>query len=467
MKRAYVVAQLASLALVQSCGETSAAPNVPPAPPPVAAAPLTIVGSIDAQSATVGQRFAYDVATSGLVVANAAGGGVTLSAAFADAPLGLTAVGSRIDGTPTEAGVVFVRVTARNGVGESAEMRFPVVVLDSALRAPRSPLTAYAYADASAPFPHHVVNSPQVQNTDNTPADNAITDAGAALGRVLFYDRRLSLNDRVSCATCHQQQFSFSDTLQRSVGFRGGLTDRHSMALTNTRFYRPARFFRDERAATLEALVLQPISDAIEMGLPADVLVPKLRMAGFYGPLYAAAFGDPAITRDRTARALAQFVRALQSTNARLDSTIGGGVAFTPLEQRGSQLFDLSGCRGCHEAYVAVSDSARNNGLDATTRDAGAGRGRFKSPSLRNVAQRPPYMHDGRFRTLEEVIEFYDHGIEPNVDLDRALRAADGTPRRFQFSATDKQALLAFLHTLTDNRFLTDPRFADPFAARP
>jgi len=337
------------------------------------------------------------------------------------------------------------------------------MVLSTDLPAPVLPSVPYPYSDATAPLPHHVVNSPQVHNTDNTPGSNQITDAGAALGRVLFYDRRLSLNDQVSCATCHQQQFSFGDTLRVSVGFRGERTARHSMPLANTRFYRPSRFFRDERAETLEQLVLQPVSDPVEMGLPAELLLPKLRSVPYYGALYAAAFGDTLITLDRTARALAQFVRALQSTNSKLDSTISGGIQFTPLEAEGSLLFDGSGCRTCHEAYVAVSDSARNNGLNATNVDQGAGRGRFKAPSLRNVAVRPPYMHDGRFRTLDQVIEFYDHGIESNPDLDRILRNPDGSPRRFRFTSHQKAALRAFLEALTDRTFLTDPRFGNPF----
>ncbi len=456
------VLMLAAVATA-ACSEAPASPNNTPSEGPLSAPLPTIVGTIDAQAAGVGRPFTFDVAASTLHFVDPVGAGVSVSVSLPATSLGLSIAGTRVIGVPTEPGIVFVTVTARDARGRQAEMRFPVIVLSADLDVPMLPSTPYAYSDASAPLPHHVANSPQVFNTDNTPAVNRITDAGAALGRVLFYDRRLSLNDRVSCATCHQQQFSFSDTLQLSVGFRGERTNRHSMPLTNTRFYRPSRFFRDERAATLEALVLQPISDAVEMGLPPDLLVPKLQLTPFYAGLYAAAFGDSAITPDRTARALAQFVRALRSTNAKLDSTIGGGVQFSPIEQEGFQLFDAAGCRGCHESYVAVSDSARNNGLSSANTDPGAGRGKFKAPSLRNVAVRPPYMHDGRFRTLEAVIDFYDSGIEDNPDLDRTLRGLDGRPRRFLFSAREKSALIAFLQTLTDRTFLVDPRFSDPF----
>lgn len=458
-----VLAVVAGLGCADGPASLRAGPTIPESIGPLS---LAIEGQIDVQMARVGEPFVFDVATSALRIVASRGADARFSVELPPASLGLAGVGTRINGAPTEPGVVYVTVAASSAAGQRAETRFPIVVLSADLAAPVLPLVPFAYSDQTAPLPHHVANSPQVHNTDNTPADNRITDAGAALGRVLFYDRRLSLNDQVSCASCHEQQFSFGDTLRVSAGFRGGTTARHSMPLANVRFYRPARFFRDERAATLEQLVLQPVSDPVEMGLPADLLIPKLRAASYYAALYARAFGDSAITFDRTARAMAQFVRALQSTNSKLDSTIGGGVQFTPLEAEGSQLFVASGCQRCHEAYIAVSDSARNNGLNALNIDQGAGRGRFKAPSLRNVAVRPPYMHDGRFRTLEEVIDFYDHGIEANPDLDRTLRHPDGTPRRFQFSVRQKTALKAFLFALTDRTFLTDPRFSSPFPTR-
>lgn len=461
----FTISSMMMLALVAtaSCGDPPASPRQEPPADDAESSWMAIDGQLDVQLARVGEAFTLDVTSTSLRLTGPAAANAVWTVAVPPAALGLAGVGSRITGVPSEPGVVYATAVARGANDVSAETRFPILVLSTDLPSPVLPTVPFAYSDATAPLPHHVVNSPQVHNTDNTPASNRITDAGAALGRVLFYDRRLSRNDQVSCATCHRQQFSFGDTLRVSVGFRGERTARHSMPLANTRFYRPSRFFRDERAETLEQLVLQPVSDPVEMGLPADLLLPKLRSAPFYAALYAAAFGDTSITLDRTARALAQFVRALQSTNSKLDSTISGGVQFTALEAEGSLLFDGSGCRSCHEAYVAVSDSARNNGLNVTNVDAGAGRGRFKAPSLRNVAVRPPYMHDGRFRTLEEVIEFYDHGIEPNPDLDRILRNSDGSPRRFRFTSHQKAALRAFLEALTDRTFLTDPRFGNPF----
>jgi cytochrome c peroxidase len=459
----YAMMTMAALSATVSCADAPAAPRATPPTEQPEAAWLRIDGDVGVQLARVGSSFALDIAGTGLRLSGPAAADAVMAVELPRVSLGLSGDGGRVTGVPTAPGVLQVTVVARSARGGRAEAQFPIVVLSADLSAPVLPLVPYAYSDATAPLPHHVSNSPQVRNTDNTPGANPITDGGAALGRVLFYDRRLSGNDQVSCATCHQQQFSFGDTLRQSVGFRGERTARHSMPLANTRFYRPSRFFRDERAATLEQLVLQPVSDPVEMGLPTDLLTSKLRSAPFYAALYAAAFGDTAITLDRTARALAQFVRALQSTNARLDSTIASGVSFTALEAEGSLLFDASGCRSCHEAYVAVSDSARNNGLDAVNVDAGAGRGRFKAPSLRNVAVRPPYMHDGRFRTLDDVIDFYDHGVAPNADLDRTLRNQDGSLRRLQLTPHQKSALKAFLETLTDRTFLTDPRFGNPF----
>ncbi len=282
---------------------------------------------------------------------------------------------------------------------------------------PALPATLSAYSDASAPLPPFFLNGGpggSVIATDNTPANNRTTDAGATLGRVLFYDQRLSANDAVSCASCHQQQFAFGDTARLSRGFRGGTTRRHAMAVVNARFYQRGRFFWDERAASLEAQVVAPIQDTTEMGMILPALETKLAATRFYGALFQAAFGAPDITAGRAARALAQFVR---------------------------------------------------NGLDAVTVDTGAGRGRFKAPSLRNIAVRPPYMHDGRFATLDQVVAFYDSGIQPNPDLDQRLRGRNGNPQRLNLSAAERQSIVANLKTLTDAAVLDAAKFSNPFPA--
>jgi cytochrome c peroxidase len=202
------------------------------------------------------------------------------------------------------------------------------------------------------------------------------------------------------------------------------------------------------------------------MGMRLDDLIPKLRVTPFYGPLFEAAFGSSEITSDRIARALAQFVRALVPTNSRFDRAVPAG-GLTAQEQLGQQLFSgRAGCGRCHGQATHVMVAPANNGLDAQPADSGAGRGRFKSPSLRNVAVRPPYMHDGRFRTLEEVVAFYDSGVRAGPNTDQRLLGPGRQPVRLGLTAAEREALIAFLHTLTDETFLADPRFVSPFPGR-
>lgn len=303
---------------------------------------------------------------------------------------------------------------------------------------------------------------------DNTPAENPITNGGATLGRVLFYDRRLSHNNSTACASCHVQSHGFGDPEQFSQG-TGGQTSRHSMALGNGKFYQRGRFFWDERAATLEEQVLLPIQDPIELGLDLQTATAKLTATNYYGQLFQAAFGSPDITSDRISKALAQFLRSMASYTSKFDSAFDGGgtpnfeAVLTPQENRGRLHFQSAGCAICHQTTAQVIDTPRNNGLDAVTVDPGAGNARFKVPSLRNVGVRGRYMHDGRFSTLEQVLQFYSNGIQDHPALDPFLRAPNGQPRQFNFSPGEIADLAAFLRTLTDDNFLQNPMFADPF----
>jgi cytochrome c peroxidase len=354
------------------------------------------------------------------------------------------------------------------------------------------PATAFAYS--AVVLPAHF-RTPAVRGLDNTPADNPITDAGATLGRVLFYDRNLSASRTIACAACHVQARGFSDGLAFSIGFAGGHTDRNSMPVTDARFYRSGRFFWDERAATLEAQVLQPIINPVEMGLTLPELVTRVSAQPYYAPLFQRAFGDTTVTTDRIARALAQFSRTLVSYRSRYDQGIAatGDVNLpfpnlTAQENQGKQLFmTRAGCAACHlfngpptpgprpNQAVFFVDRATSNGLDATTVGvdngvgAGTGRpednGRFKSPSLRNVALTAPYMHDGRLATLEAVVEHYRRGVQPHPNLDLRLRNPDGTPRRLQLTDAEAAAIVAFMRTLTDTALSIDPWFDDPFLA--
>lgn len=332
---------------------------------------------------------------------------------------------------------------------------------------------------------------------DNTPIDNPTTDAGATLGRVLFYDKKLSANGSVSCASCHHQSRGFSDSLVLSIGFDGGMTSRHSMGLSNARFNGSGRFFWDERAATLEEQALLPFQDSIEMGLTLQELEQIVRNQSYYPSLFQAAFGDTTVTSDRIAKAIAQFERSILSITSRYDSArsqvnspIVNFPGFTSQENLGKSLFMLNrtltngnklNCIYCHntEAFVAVAPinpyghtGSTINGLDLqSTSDLGvfltsgdpADIGKFKAPSLRNVAVRAPYMHDGRFATLEEVIEHYSSGIQSHPNIVSPLADSLGIAGQFNFTQQEKNALLAFLHTLTDHAMLTDEKFSDPF----
>jgi len=354
------------------------------------------------------------------------------------------------------------------------------------------PETAFDYASLDLPN-HFVSNTPgsplptAVLGIDNTPIDNPITNDGATLGRVLFYDKKLSANETVSCASCHKAEQGFSDSNTLSVGFDGRLTRRHSMTLINARFYQRGRFFWDERAATLEEQVLIPFQDEVEMGLTLQELITKIEEQEYYNSLFENAFGSQEVTSDRVAKALAQFVRSIVSYSSKYD--IGRSQVanpgqnfpnFTQEENQGKNLFFQTipngggACFGCHttEAFVSANPGPQNNGLDAfSADDFGAGEvfpnpifdGRFKTSTLRNIELTAPYMHDGRFETLEEVVEHYNSGIQNHPTLSPALLDADGNPVRLNFSASEKQALVAFLKTLTDETIAIEEKWSNPF----
>ena len=460
---------LALAAAVACGGDAVGLGNAPSgALPPVVASPNV------AFAATVGTALTFDATKSGTAFSNSSGGALTYSVAFAGAANGLTASDGTITGKPASPGISFATITASDALGRSASDRFAIVVFESGLRAPTLPSPSYRYGDAGAPLPPHFVatiGGVSVASMDNTPATNPITDAGATLGRVLFYDPRLSVNDASSCGSCHRQSIGFGDALPFSVGFGGALTSRHSPGLANARFYKRGRFFLDERAASLEAQVLDPIQNPKEMGMSLDALALKLSVTPYYPALFTAAFGTPAITSDRIANALAQFTRSLVSAGSRYDRAFdAAGVpnfasTLTAQEIEGEQIFRRSGCNACHVGVAQVGDAVHVTGLDATPLDSGAGAGAFKAPSLRNVAVRPRFMHDGRFTTLAQVIDFYDSGVQPSAALDPRLEAPDGSPLRLRLTVAERAALVAFLGTLTDSAFLEAPRFSNPFAA--
>jgi len=344
------------------------------------------------------------------------------------------------------------------------------------------PAAAYNYA---APLLPAGFSINPILAEDNTPGNNPTTDAGATLGRVLFYDKRLSTNQTVSCASCHQQAHGFSDPRRFSVGDNGGAGTRNAMGLSNARWYQRRKFFWDERAATLEDQTLMPIQNPVEMGMSLEALTNRLAAEPFYTNLFSQAFGSPKITTNRISQALAQFVRSIVSTRSKYDQGVASNFTnFNAQENLGRQIFfgqlgsPRATCAACHGTDNFVPTVAlNNNGLEFPYVDLGAGaitgstndNGLFKVPSLRNIELTAPYMHDGRFATLEQVVDFYSTGVMDNPNLSPPLRVPTppgqppGQVLRLNLSSDQKAALVAFLKTLTDSSLASDPKLSDPF----
>ncbi len=333
---------------------------------------------------------------------------------------------------------------------------------------------------AAQPLPAYITKN-------NTPGGNLITDKGATLGRVLFYDKRLSKNDTIACASCHQQAHAFGDTATASTGV-AGTTGRHGMRLSNARFAQEVKFFWDERAASLEAQTTQPIQNHVEMGFSgADgdqgfaALVTKLTAIDEYRVLFAMTFGDAAITETRVQLALAQFVRSIQSFDSRFDvgraQVANGNVNFpnfTPQENAGKQLFlnappGGAGCQGCHRApEFDIDPASLNNGV-ITQIGGGTDLTNTRSPSLRDLigpsGLNGGLMHDGSFTSLAQVIDHYNLIPGNNANLDPRLRRPGGQVQNLGLTAQQKRDLVAFLGTLTGSAVYTDPKWSDPFNA--
>jgi cytochrome c peroxidase len=318
---------------------------------------------------------------------------------------------------------------------------------------------------------------------DNQPATNVPSNAVAMLGRVIFHDKRLSVNDSLACASCHTQATDFADAKRFSVGFDGSTGTMHAMRLANLRYWQPGSMFWNRRNATLEEQATQPIQNPVEMGFDAahggmQAVLGKMGAQPYYAELFTFAYGDAAINEDRVQRALAQYMRAMVSSNSRWDAGYAQvydpalpdkGVSLpvpglTEQEDRGRHLFmnlpNKGGlaCAACHvPPTFSLLGSALGNGLDAGEATI------FKSPSLKNVGMSSSFMHDGRFSSLEEVVDHYANGVKDGPALDPKLKGPDGLPRVRTITPEYKAALVAFLKTLSDPVLAADPRFADPF----
>ncbi len=346
---------------------------------------------------------------------------------------------------------------------------------------------------ASVNVPFHIQMTSGISTVDQTSSDAR----KALLGRVLFYDSRLSATGETTCASCHKQEAAFSDDIAFSNGINGAVTKRNSIALGSVPTFAPVisgygssgdeqtaqvdgdvRFFWDERAGTIKEQSEATIQDELEMGKDIHELSSELKELEMYKILTMKAFGTTDLTPDRITLALEKFTSSIVSMNTRFDQMrdeeIFSGVIsgnFTASEREGAQLF-RSNCSSCHGDEMGKPRiNIASNGLDEVYSDKGVGErsgnswenGIFKVPFLRNVALTGPYMHDGRFNTLREVIDHYSEGIQDHVNLHPNLKGNNNQPRRMNFTEAQKQALIDFLETTTDQSVLVDPRFSDPF----
>lgn len=315
------------------------------------------------------------------------------------------------------------------------------------------------------------------------PSDNPMTVEGVALGRRLFYEKKLSGDNTMSCAACHAPENSFTDPNQFSEGIDGLLGNRNSMALINLGWQ--DFFFWDGRSKTLEEQILEPVKNPIEMHESWIDAVSKLNSDMNYRNLFFKAFGEEGIDSLKVSKAIAQFLRTMISGSSKFDVMYKyeNNLTLSPAEQStlvsvtaeewgGYDLFkSLNGadCFHCHNGPLMQVKKFSNNGLDAFFSDLGRGaitgnsidNGRFKVPSLRNVALTGPYMHDGRFATLDQVIEHYSSGIQMSATIDPQIEFA--SQGGVQLDAQEKDLLKKFLNTLTDYSFINNPEFQDPY----
>jgi cytochrome c peroxidase len=318
----------------------------------------------------------------------------------------------------------------------------------------------------------------------NIPADNPITAARSELGRKLFYDKLLSSDQSISCASCHFQGDGFADENQFSTGVGGAQGGRQGMAIFNLAWHNGG-FFWDGRAATLREQALGPIENPLEMNESLSSVVTKLNNTSTYPALFSSAFGDASINADRIGLALENFMLSIVSNDSKYDQFLSGNVTLSASEERGRRLFfgepqgnNMNGpggpggnsCASCHGGANFDSPQFFNVGLDndANITDIGreavtgnpGDRAKFKTPSLRNIAVTSPYMHDGRFNTLAQVIQHYNNGVEQSNTLAQQLQ---GTAENGGgFSGQDRQDIANFLNTLTDPTYLNNPAYSDP-----
>lgn len=324
-----------------------------------------------------------------------------------------------------------------------------------------------------------------LENTNPLPSipnypNNPLTVEGIALGKKLFYEKRLSGDNTMSCNSCHKQENAFATNLTVEKGIDDIEGTRNSMPLFNL-IWNQKLFFWDGRALTLEEQTEMPVEDEIEMHETWENAISELQADEFYPQLFQNAFNVSAdqITQTLAGRAMSQFLRTLVSNNSKYDQYRRGETDFTAAEIAGLAMFEVEGpidgvsqggadCFHCHGQPLFTDYSFRNNGLDtdASFTDLGRenatgnilDRGKFKTPSLRNLLYTAPYMHDGRFQTLEEVIEHYNSGGHISSTIDPSMKNQE---YGLLLTQTEKDNLLAFLKTLSDPSFIINEAYME------
>lgn len=317
--------------------------------------------------------------------------------------------------------------------------------------------------------------------TPDLPPDNSLTIQGVKLGKMLFYENRLSKDGTQSCASCHRQVDGFSDTARFSIGVEELPGKRQAMPIFNMAWH-SNQFFWDGRANLLRDQALKPIQDPLEMNETLENVIAKLSDSELYTDQFMRTFGSEEITSEKMALAMEQFMLSIISHDSKYDKYLAGTVQLTESEIRGKALFETeynpffpessgADCRHCHGGINFENDQYMNNGLDIEANLTDIGRedvtedandkAKFKVPTLRNIAVTGPYMHDGRFVTLEEVIDHYNSGIQESSTVDVAVLNTKDTG--LLLTEQDKQDLINFLHTLTDETFLNNVEYETPF----
>jgi cytochrome c peroxidase len=301
------------------------------------------------------------------------------------------------------------------------------------------------------------------------PVDNPMTEEGVELGKRLFYDPILSADNSQSCASCHIQASSFTDNRRFSVGIDGEEGFRNAMSLINAGWLGELNW--DGSAGILETQAFEPVTNPVEMHNTWPQAVNDLKNDPDYPELFFKAFGTYDIDSTHVSKAIAQFERTLISSNSRWDRYLRGEVQLSLAETRGFEIFftEKGDCFHCHSTILFTDNDFHNNGLDSIFTDTGLNRvtgdpndiGRFRTPTLRNVELTGPYMHDGRFESLEEVIDFYSEGVKFSPTIDPLMKNVDQGGVRL--TRQEKNDLIAYIKTLTDTTFVTNPEYSNPF----